>query len=82
MNGATITASAGSTQGDVPWTIGSNGDSVASSSGSWDATGTSPSLFVRHAHLLVLDAWPSNYLDIMAELTKNPHRPLSAAMVP
>ena len=82
MNGVTITASNGPTQGDVPWTIGSNGDSVASSSGTWDTTGTSASLFVRHAHILVTDTWPSNYLDIMRELTKNPHRPLSAEFLP
>ncbi len=82
MNGATITASAGSTQGDVPWTIGSNGDSVASSSGTWDTLLTSASLYVRHAHVLVMNSWPSNYLDIMREITKNPHRTLSADLLP
>lgn len=69
-----ITATAGSTQGDGPPRWGAQGDFVASSTPTWV---NGANLLLRHMHILVMDAYPANMPAILAELLRNPHRPLS-----
>lgn len=78
-SGQAITAIAGSTQGNDPARWGASGDFVAASVGTWVNGAT---LNLRHMHALVMSSWPSNISDIVKELTKNIHRPLSDKLLP
>lgn len=77
--GQAVTATAGSTQGNDPARWGASGDFVSASVGTWVNGAT---LNLRHMHVLVSNSWPSNIADIVKELTKNIHRPLSAKLLP
>lgn len=72
-------STAGTTLSNDPMRWGGAGDFVAASQGTWVNGAT---LLLRNMHVLVLDYWPSNYLDIVAELAQNPQRPLSERLVP
>lgn len=74
-----ITSTAGSTQSDDPARWGGAGDFIPSSSPTWVA---GANLLLRHMHLLVMDSWPDNIAAIRAELLRNPHRPISARLLP
>ena len=74
-----ISATAGTTQCDDKARFGAAGDFVASSTPTWVNGST---LKVRHMHLLVTDTFPANYLALVAELVRNPHRCLSAGLLP
>lgn len=78
-SGQAITATTGSTQGNDPLRWGASGDFVSASVGTWVNGAT---LNLRHMHALVLNSWPANIGDIVEELTKNIHRPLSAKLLP
>lgn len=78
-NGEAITATAGSTLPDGPTRWGAQGDFVAASTGTWVAGQV---LRLRHMHALVMPYWPANIDAIVAELYRNPHRPLSARLLP
>lgn len=77
--GEAITASAGSTQADGPLRWGAAGDFAVASLGTWVATKT---LGLRRMHAYVMPYAPANMAAIVDELTRNPHRPLSARMLP
>jgi hypothetical protein len=78
-NGEPCTATAGSTLPDGPTRWGAQGDFVAASTGTWVAAKV---LQLRHMHALVMPYWPGNIDAIVAELYRNPHRPLPARMLP
>lgn len=69
-----ITATGGSTQADGPARWGAQGDFVTSSTPTWV---NGANLLLRHMHLIVMDSYPANISAILAELLRNPHRPLS-----
>lgn len=77
--GQAVTATAGSTQGNDPARWGASGDFVSASVGTWVNGAT---LNLRHMHVLVSNSWPSNIADIVKDLTKNIHRPLSSRLLP
>mgnify|MGYP000007494091 CR=1 FL=1 len=74
-----ITSTSGSTQSDDPVRWGGAGDFVAAASPTWV---NGANLKLRHMHLLVMDSWPDNIAAIRAELLRNPHRPISARLLP
>lgn len=77
--GQTVTATAGSTQGDGPARWGGAGDFVAASQPTWV---NGANLLLNRMHLYVMPYWPANIANIVAELARNPHRPLPARMLP
>lgn len=77
--GQAITATAGSTQGDGPARFGGAGDFAAASQPTWVS---GANLLLRDMHLIVLPYMPNNITDVVAELARNPHRPLPARMLP
>lgn len=76
--GQTITATAGTTQGDDVARWGAAGD-FASGNGTWVSAAN---LQLKDMHVLVMPYWPANITNIVAELVRNPHRPLPARMLP
>lgn len=74
-----ITSTAGSTQSDDPARWGGAGDFVAGSNPTWVS---GANLRLRNMHLIVMPSWPANIADIRAELLRNPHRPISARLLP
>ncbi len=74
--GQTVTSTAGSTQSDdAPrWGMA---DPVGNPT--WI---NSANLLLRDMHLMVMPYWPANIDKIVAELARNPHRPLPARMLP
>lgn len=77
--GVSLSASAaGSTQCDDPARWGASGD-FASGNGTWVS---GANLLIKQAQLYVMPYWPNNMAAILAELVKNPHRPLPARMLP
>lgn len=75
-SGQTITSTAGSTQSDDPPRFGI-ADPV--SNPTWDGAAN---LQIRDMHLLSMPYWPANISSVVAELVRNPHRPLSARLLP
>lgn len=78
-SGQAITATAGSTQGDAPAQWGGIGDYAAFAGGTWV---NGANLLIRDMHLYVMPYWPANVAAVVAELVKNPQRPLSARLLP
>lgn len=74
-----ITATAGSTQGNDPARWGGSGDFVSAAVPTWVNSAT---LKIRHMHVIVMDSFPANLATLIAELVRNPHRPLSAKLLP
>lgn len=78
-NGEPCTSTAGSTLPDGPLRIGAQGDFVAASTGTWV---NGQVLRLRRMHALVMPYWPGNIDTLVAELYRNPGRPLSDRLVP
>lgn len=69
----------GSTQPDGPLVWGGDGDFSAAGVPTW---ANSHTLKIRNMHIYKMDSWPSNIAGIVAELTRNPNRPLSKFILP
>lgn len=78
-SGQTITATGGTTQGDGTAQWGAIGDFAGFAGGTWV---NGANLLIKDMHALVMPYWPANIATIVAELVKNPHRPLSARLLP
>lgn len=69
----------GSVQPDGPLVWGGDGDFSAAGVPTW---ANSHTLKIRNMHIYKMDSWPTNIAGIVAELTSNPHRPLSKFILP
>mgnify|MGYP001607449449 CR=1 FL=1 len=63
--------------GSIIW--GGVGDFVAGAQPTWVNGQT---LKIRNMHLCIMDYWPANIAGIVAELYRNPHKPLSKVILP